>query len=187
MKIFRLLFMLNIAVVITVSIFSFLIYKDAIEFKENFGASSNLILLEQDNKALTGFVMREPPEILSEKKLEQYSIYLATDNYPKVLGTYYKLILVNMETISGINQDSFTIQGEELTKDETLDILGSKDSLDYKAAVFSYIFSKHFNSPGNLLGEYKKGNIFIYPEPIVFKLIKIMPVSLLESALRKVK
>ncbi|MDP7610163.1 MAG: hypothetical protein QGH19_00145 [Candidatus Woesearchaeota archaeon] len=174
--------------IIIMLILSFFIYKDVMDMKDNFGKNSNLLLLEDNDKALTGFVMQEPPQILTEEQLDQYSTYLADDDYPKVLGSSYKLLLIDIETISNINQESFMVENEELTKNEVLTELRTSNDIEYRAALFSMIFSNYIIGQGNvlyLLESYKKGNIFIYPETIVFKLMKSVPLSLVKPAIEK--
>tara|TARA_Y100000310_G_C20537940_1_gene741810 strand:+ start:90 stop:656 length:567 start_codon:yes stop_codon:yes gene_type:complete len=184
-KALKFFFILNLILVIALSIFTYFIYKDAMALKGNLAQSSNIVLLEENNKALTGIILRELSQVVSQKNLEQYSVYLANDDYSKILGSYYKFILVDMEAVLNIDQDSFTIQEQEFTKDELLVLLRSGENLEYRAAAFSYVFSKYLFSQNNLLKEYKKGNIFIYPETIMFKVIKIIPVSLFDKALQK--
>tara|TARA_Y100000310_G_C20553718_1_gene749449 strand:- start:465 stop:1118 length:654 start_codon:yes stop_codon:yes gene_type:complete len=187
-KLLKIYFLLNLSMIVIILIFSFFIYNDVMDMKENFSKSSNLLLLEDNGKALAGFVMQEPPQILTEEKLDQYSTYLIDDDYSKVLGSSYKLLLIDIEIISNLNQESFIVENEEFTKNEILTELRTSDNLEYRTALFSMIFSNYIIGQGNVLyflESYKKGNIFIYPETITFKLIKSVPLSLVRPAIEK--
>jgi len=185
-KFFKYYLIFNLVIIIALLISGFFVYRDARDFRENFGISSNLVLLEEDNKVLTGFVLQKEPEILKEEEISQYSVYLADGDYEGLLGSNYKLMVVKLETVSKIEENMFRIDEQEFTKDELLGHLRSGDNPEYKAAIFSYLFSEYLASSANLLKEYKKGNIFIYPETIIFKILKLMPISLIEAALQRV-
>jgi energy-coupling factor transporter transmembrane protein EcfT len=58
-----------------------------------------------------------------------------------------------------------------------------KSSEEAKALMFGALFTEKMKdpSPVNILNEMKDGNIVIYPETIVFKLVKSMPLSLMQK------
>ena len=178
-----------------------MVYSDATDLKEKFADSEKLFLLEVDGDIETGFhgVMKEKeqPVMLSEEQISKYDEFYDKEEYSSMLGTYYKMFIVNNSAFDDL--ESVNLGEQELEKEVVFEILQSDDA----AAVFSEevggkVSMSDSELKGNLFGalimesmekegsiyivrQIHDGNIRIYPETAMFKFVKYIPISLVND------
>ena len=145
--------------------------------------------MKDDDKVLIGLVLNEDTQLMTNKQLNDYSLYLKDEKYDKILDDSYKLMVFDAEII--LNLDAEIDLGDKIiTSDEAITILKSKSSnAEEKAALFSILLADEILSSRNPLfffSEFKNGNMVIYPETALFKTIKIIPVSFIEDIGKKI-
>ena len=83
------------------------------------------------------------------------------------------------------------IDGRIISRDDTMSILRSDEEVSEseKAALFSSILVTNIitsNNPLFFFSEFKKGNIKIYPETALFRIAKVIPLSMIQDVGMKI-
>ena len=191
---FVLLFMISI-------VLGFFIIKDVNDMKNNFGNSSKLILLVDNQTVASGFTAAEVIKPLSAQQLSEATALLQKKDYKTLQGSNYKLFIIKTEVFENLSDVQFAIEGKKVTLGSILGILKSDQPIkDYarlvelspgdipsqvtneeiKAGLFRSAFVYIFQRPLIILQQYQKGNIYIYPETIAFKAMKISSIPILD-------
>ncbi len=208
-KALKIFIIVNICVFIIFLTLFIIIYKDANDLKNNLPNSESLLLFVDNDQILTGtiikFASQEAPSYLKQEDLLAYSTYLQNEDYETLLNGHYKVMFIKSSILDDI--EDLTILEQKLTKDELLTLLRSDDSIklfsqrlpnpdlteqllkqqsnnnDFKGQIFAFIFSSQLEKHGPIfmLQQYKKSNIKIYPETIIFKTLKFIPNSLINK------
>lgn len=200
-------------ILIVTGIFGIFIYKDVIDLKENFKDSSKLILLQDEQKFLTGLKLYEiefeeengfKEYILTEKQLGDLQQKFDGD-YGKILGENYKIFVFKIEIFNELLELEF--DNKVLSKDFIFRLLRADDAIEMyereqgekpeditedselKGTIFFRALNKLIEEKGPIfiLREYKRENILAYPETAVFKLPKLAPISLIRGSLEKLQ
>ena len=169
----------------------FFVIKDALELKDRLSTSDNLVVLADNNKAVTGFVLSAKPAFLSDEFRGDVTTALSGG---KTKGDYYKIFIVDAKILdeqpgseiefSGKTYKAGSVKDALLSDDtaKALGVSGSTDPYELRAALFSSVFVDYvMKDPLLLFGQYKKGNIRVEPETAVFKFMKFAPVGLLKT------
>ncbi len=186
-KLFKLMFYAGLIVSLLLAINLFFIYHDFADLRENFAVSERIVILKDNDKVLTGLVLNEDTKLIANNQLNDFSSYLKDNNYEKILGNSYKLMVFDLEIISNLAAIEF--EDKIITGNEAIDILKNSQDNGEKAELFSAILSDEILSSKNPLfffSEFKKGNIIIYPETALFKTVKIIPLSFIKDAGKKI-
>ena len=134
-------------------------------------------------------MLNEDTDLMTNAQLNEYSSYLKDDDYERILGDSYKLMVFDVEIISNLDTE-IEMEGFRITTDEAASTLkSSAANPQEKAALFSVILADEILSSGNPLfffSEFKEGNIAIYPETALFKTVKLIPLSLIENIGKKI-
>lgn len=201
MKILFSIFTILIILSLVVSAF---IASDLIELREKFPTEEKTMLLKDENKALTGWILitleDEDPALITQEQLDDYSVYLEEDNLDAILGNSYKLMLIDLDTLRELEGESISMGDQEFSKEFLIAVLESDEpkelfreelggepvmnELELKAAVFGILFSNV--GPITLVEQYKKDNMLFYPETPAFKVMKYLPVGIFKSVLETV-
>jgi len=187
-KLFKILFYAGIVIFLLMSANLYFIYQDFKDLRENFAVSEKKVILKDDNEILTGLLLDEDTNLMTNKQLNDYSSYLKDNNYEKILGDSYKLMVIDVEIISDLDSE-IDFEFGTITSDEALAILRTSGNKEEKASLFSVILADEILSSGNPLfffSEFKNGNIMIYPETALFKTIKFIPLSLIKDVGEKI-
>ena len=188
-KLLKLLFYAGIIISLILAVNIFFVYLDFNDLRKNFGVSEKKVILKDDRGILTGLLLNEDAKLMTDKQLDDYSSYLKNNNYEKILGDSYKLMIFDVNIIKNLD-DEIVIEGQTITPNEAIKILKSKNNnAEEKAALFSTILSDEILSSRNPLfffSEFKNGNIVIYPETTLFKTMKFIPLSLMEDIGKKI-
>ena len=188
-KLLKLLFYAGIIISLILAVNIFFVYLDFNDLRKNFGVSEKKVILKDDRGILTGLLLNEDAKLMTDKQLDDYSSYLKNNNYEKILGDSYKLMIFDVNIIKNLD-DEIVIEGQTITPNEAIKILKSKNNnAEENAALFSTILSDEILSSRNPLfffSEFKNGNIVIYPETTLFKTMKFIPLSLMEDIGKKI-
>ena len=186
-KLFKLLFYVGIIISLLMAANLYFIYQDFQDLRENFASSEKKVILKDGDKILTGLLLNEDTNLMTNAQLNEYSSYLIDSDYEKILDDSYKLMIFDVEIISNLD-DEIEIENQIFTREQLVTTLKSGNN-DEKAALFSVILADEILSSRNplfFLSEFKEGNIMIYPETALFKTIKFIPLSLIEDIGKKI-
>ena len=206
---FRMLVPVGIVILLIIAATTFFIYKDIADLRDNLKDSTKKIILVDNGKVLTGFILKSQVGFLTDEQLEEFSAYLQNKDYSKILGSSYRLMVFDIGIINELGTDNIDINGKTITKSYAISVLRSddpaamlrdkkiyetnleiskKDMEDrsrVKAALFGIILSGEVLSPKNpllLFSGFREGSIIVYPETAVFKAANILPISFIGSA-----
>jgi hypothetical protein len=199
------------AVVLFLGLFFF--YSDVNDFQENFPTVPSLFLLQKDNEIIAGFygifAENAAPSLVEEEQLINYQQNFQEDDLVQIKGDYYKIFIIDSaafdsvtevkieETIS--KQEVFSLldstnpindylveTGSSLDKNDLMYQLDIQNDAEFKSLLFNLLFNRLIeeNDPLIIFKEYKKGNIIIYPETMMFKFVQKIPNILLNQVIQ---
>lgn len=208
-KFFKIMLTISLVSLIIFSIFGYFLYKDIMDMQDGFKNSNSLVLLEDNGEILAGIKFGQETGLISEEEFNFYNENIG--NLEKLNEGYHKIILVKIEVLETLEELEFLdkrINGEDAIEilrsdkpylwffeegsiekislgDEEIEIT---DSLNFKATFFGFVFTKEIMSnPLSLFIYYKQDYVRVYPETIIFKVIKKFPTSLLKRVLSNAK
>ncbi|MCH8004225.1 MAG: hypothetical protein IH934_06370 [Nanoarchaeota archaeon] len=188
-KLFKLLFYAGIIIFLLLMANTYFIYQDFKDLRENFGVLEKKVILKDDDEVLTGLVLNEDTKLMTNKQLNDYSLFLKDNNYEEILGNSYKLMVFDVDIISNIH-DEIEMDGRIIPQNQAITILKSKNTdAEEKAELFSTILADQILSSRNPLfffSEFKNGNIMIYPETALFKTVRFIPLSFIKDVGEKI-
>jgi hypothetical protein len=180
------------------------------QMQKHFQNSTKIVFLEENGTFLTGLELSEEPKTIDTAFLQVYSRYYQEKNYSLILGNNYKMMIFSVKVIEELPNLNFQFSEYIVSKNNALLALRENDSLRYivpdsvapisldvaqneqndflKASIFSVMLTEGIMNPQDPLyffEQYKKGNIFVYPETAVFKSIKLIPISLIQKVAEK--
>ena len=193
------------------AIFGFFTYQDAVELKDNLETKPKLMLLQDNEKIIAGFVtadFEKEPEFLTISQTAEYQNSFKKQDYKKMLGNNYKMFIIDLKAFDIVDEqvnfngkkasknslysmlksnDPFSLYKSETGIDPAL--MGISDPVEFKANIFGILFSEAIDKRGTffIFNEYKKKNIIVYPETSVFKFINLIPTSFVKNMFEKTK
>ncbi|MBU4283840.1 MAG: hypothetical protein KJ968_01925 [Nanoarchaeota archaeon] len=210
-KLIKAVLMILIIAFLITSIFGFFTYQDAVELKDNLETKPKLMLLQDNEKIVAGFVttdFEEEPEFLTISQITEYQNSFKKQDYKKMLGNNYKMFIIKIKAFD-FDDEELDFIGKKVSKNLLYSVLksndpislykgetgidpalnGISDPVEFKAVVFAVLFSEAIEKKGTLFifNEYKKKNIIVYPETAVFKFIKLIPTSFVKNMFEKAK
>ena len=193
------------------AIFGFFTYQDAVELKDNLETKPKLMLLQDNEKIIAGFVatdFEEEAEFLTINQITEYQNSFKKQDYKKMLGNNYKMFIIEIKAFD-FDDEELDFIGKKVSKNILYSVLksndpitlyksktnvdpalyGISDHVEFKAMVFAVLFSEEIEKKSTLFifSEYKKKNIMVYPETPVFKFIKLIPTSFVNNMFEKAK
>ncbi len=151
------------------------------------------------------------PELISSQQLQDIQENYMEDDLDAILGENYKLFIFELDAFDtdNISMEGTMISSDQamplLMSDSPIDdyiglVLEDREQIykdqfreqlqqtvegdaEFKALIFASMFSGQMEESGSLfiLEQYSKGNILIYPETILFRIMKRMPASILSK------
>lgn len=182
----KIFFYVGIIILLIFAAYSYSIYKDFTDLKDNLGTSEKKVILVDNNKAIAGLLLGKDKGTLTSAELDRYSSYLQDKNYDEILGNSYKLIILNSGIIIDLG-NKIELGGSIIKSEDALSNLKSEDS-EEKSALFGTIVEDNvFGSKNPLFffSELRKGNIEVYPETAAFKTMDFIPLSWIKDAWKK--
>ncbi len=198
---------------VATGVFGYLIYRDAMDFKEKFTVSDNLFLLVDNGRIISGFVMHKAgePGALTTEQLDVIRSEYNGGKFTGNLAQYYKTVVIKTEVFNA--SGSVDYSGQKIEKRLMLEVLRSDNPVDtyldarqrelgliqidreatksaigisdeeLKLSFFVLLYADDLGvNPLKIILQYKKGNIAIYPETVMFKTIRYLPLNLVETA-----
>ncbi len=176
-KVFKIIFtVIHIASILAALIFGYFLFQDINKFKTEFpGADKTMVIQDSDGRFLAGFsgkfTEREQPKLLAKEELTSLDINSVKS------GNY--LFVIKMESLASGNIE---FNERVYTQKQAFDLLRSEAPQEIKSTLAVILFSKASeNDPLFLFEQIKQGNIRIYPETKIFKLINLVPQSVIEG------
>jgi len=209
--ILKTIFIILILSFLLTAIFGFFTYNDAIKLKDNLEIESKLMLLQNNEKIIAGFVttdFEKEPEFLTITQITEYQNSFKKQDYKKMLGDNYKMFIIDINAFD-FDEEELDFVGKEVSKNFLHSVLKSNDPIalyksktgvdpalysindpvEFKSQAFAILFSEEIEKEGQffIFNEYKKKNIIIYPETAVFKFIKLIPTSFIKNMFENAK
>jgi len=212
------LFSIVVIVIIAGSIlFAYLVIQDANNFRMNFANSSNMFIMKENINGTDVFLTGISLNIhnrsfvpMSEESVAEAQRLYAAGKIGTLSKDYYKIFVVDMESLDNVSLYNISDKNVQLTKDEIKRILESKNAREEFAAItagkqhtdmdtvlsnlkvsdeelkgylFSYYISTIFDpkNMGEFLIQLQNDNIKVYDDTMMFRAIKFVPVSLVEK------
>jgi len=193
------------------AIFGFFTYKDSVELKDNLEDQPKLMLLQDDEKIVAGFVatdFEEEAEFLTISQVAEYQNSFKKQDYKKMLNNNQKMFIINLKAFDLVDEELY-FNGKKTSKSFLYSVLksndpinlyrietginpelnGISDPVEFKARVFAVLFSEAIEEKGTffIFREYKKKNIIVYPETAVFKFIGLIPTAFVKKMFEEAK
>lgn len=191
---------ISIVFIVIAGVFIVLLYLDARDFMANYQAGDKTFILEKDLIVKSAIILKNnTPVILYQSDIDRYTESLKQKDYASLRGDSYKLLILKMSSLENLpdfnvkygplsfdkaqsirilTDDSYA---ESLKQGQQTDQMYNFNSIyELRALILSEILSKsYFSQDGQTLTvmEFKKGNIVIYPETLIFKVLKLVPAS----------
>ena len=180
-------------------VFLIFAYKDAYDVVNNFQNGKNVfVLMDGSNAKIAVIAEKGDVNIIDDSTVRSYGTMIADSDYESVKGDAFKLIIIKREALEEIDEYSVDTPVGTLDKNQSLNLLFGQyapaggitltesDQQKLRVFVFADILSKKIFGAQNqifMITQLKEGNLFVYKETIIFKLIKIVPVSWLPESL----
>ncbi|MBW2981278.1 hypothetical protein KY343_00215 [Candidatus Woesearchaeota archaeon] len=184
------------------------VYLDINDFKEKFPVLPSLYLLEKDDKIVAGIFGAKIYSYIPEEQLNSYQQNFEENKLEEIKSNHYKLFIININAFDSVTDIQIEQDGS-LSKEEVDDLLDSStpiedfmainnipeqdkeilmndfkidDEAEFKALLFYRLFDEA-TEDGTffVLKEYKKDNVIVYPKSTIFRLVKELPLSLLNK------
>ena len=181
------------------------VFKDALDFKNNLQTHSNIMLLSNSDgtRLITGIVFRLPGSQsnasvaaadagssgrpLSDAEMETMNAHFITKDYGSMLGSNFKLFIVNEDSITSSLPPVISVEGQDLQKGAIIQQMESGDA-ESRASAFSLLFAlKEKQDQSFIVTGLRDGSVIIYPETPALKAIKAVPEWLLSQVAQKIK
>jgi energy-coupling factor transporter transmembrane protein EcfT len=183
--------------IIAVVVSGFFVFQDYKDFREN--VNNSVYIVAEKNNALAGFYQGEAGELslMGTDELAAAGKHLAAKNFSGIRGSKYKLFLFNSGSIKAANS-SFEILGRTFNSEDALKVINSSgsealapymgneavasfssDSGKVRSLFFGQLMaSSAQKNPMFLAAEISNGGLKVYPETALFKMLKIVPISM---------
>ncbi len=193
------------------AIFGFFTYKDSVELNDNLENQPKLMLLQDNEKIIAGFVAtdsEEEAEFLTISQVAEYQNNFKKKDYKKMLNNNQKMFIINLKAFDLVDE-KVNFNGKELSKNFLYSVLKSNDPIslyksetdmdpalneisdpvEFKSNIFAFLFNESIEKRGQffIFSEYKKKNIIVYPETAVFKFIKLIPTAFVNKMFEEAK
>ena len=188
-KVFKLLFYVGVILLLLITANIYFIYKDVADLKENFSISTKKVILVDNDKVITGFLLDGEVNFLTNEQISDFSSHLEDNAYEEILGESYKLMVFDLKILNDLDVEEIETEEGTITKEEAIAFLKSNADAGEKAALFGVILAEDILSSRNPLfffSEFKKGNIVVYPETALFKTVKFIPVSFIKNTAKNI-
>ena len=170
---------------------SVMLVMDASDIKNKYPTEEKIFILADNTTILTGFVQGADLVPISPAELAGYSAALNKKDYSAILGPHYKLFIIDINAIDAL-PDGIMVDNQSLAKPQLVDILEGKpsplfigaDAQQVRSGLFALSVQKVMSDPVFIISQFRKGNIIIYPETVLFKFLRYFPLRLIVSQLQ---
>ena len=176
-KIFKWFFYISLAITLLLAILAYLVYLDAANLKQ-FPDKTNLILMDDSgNITLAGLVNINQKLIqpLSEEEAASINEKYQLKDYEAIKHTYFLVMIFDKAyVLSSADMNS----SEQ--KDAAVALDNPKQDANTRFQAFISLTSSSFSSQNlvsSVVNAFKTNKLKVYPETIIFKLIKLIPIE----------
>lgn len=200
-KIIKTIFIFFIITTLTSLIIAIIVFNDFNNIKENIFSKPSLIIIQENNNIVAASYLPIRDQKITNIPLNEYNKIkenFNNQNFENLLDNYFKLFIFDLNNLEAQPLSSIDFAGTNFQKNEVLGAIRSNtpkeilnipnpnlDNNQLKISLYFSFLSEDEIGPEFLLKEYIDGNIIIYKETIIFKIIKITPYSLIERQLKK--
>ena len=176
---------------ILIAILLVTVIADAISFRNNFESSSNIVVLTEGTNARAVFIIKGGignAAAVNVAETDNISKLLAAKDYKSIQGENYKLVLLKKGAITAAASEGLAANGRNYTSSEALAAIEALETkkADDAGHITAAAVSKLMGSPKLLIPEYQNGNIRIYPESNMFKVLRYVPVFAAGNAAKNI-
>jgi hypothetical protein len=198
---------ITILVIICILVLSASIYvmKDANDLRKDFLLAEKLLLLDLNGDIVAGVINKDVSEPVPLNSLDDLNEAYHEKNYEDMLNKHYKLLVFDWDSFKDleyIEYDDDTISLEDINKimksenpkdffidrlvekkgepmrsviaEQVEDMFPTDDFL--RSVIFGFMIAKSFEKR-TVFDDYVNGNVFIFPETITLRSLKILPIS----------
>ncbi len=176
--------------------------RDFLSFQNNMGREK-MVLLEDNGKILAGFVDKKNFTLFGD--VASLNALYKESNLEDMKKGYYQLLIFNIKNMPNIKVnnklvsheqiENFYSEGDEISSITFEDLLleidvENPEQKNMQAALFAYLYERELKmskSPLQFFSSYKRGNIKVYPESLLFQAVKILPLSWMEENINKLR
>lgn len=198
-----------VAVIILIIGASAYVFTDAMNLKNNFISKEKLLVLDMDGKIVAAVISKDVSVPVPVTTIGNLNELYSKKEFDSMRGDKHKLLIFTWTAFNDLDvigeeeyifsmTDAKTILESDSPKQFIIDKMVSEQGKElefiitkevnemfptndhFKSVIFSFMLAKKQNS---VFTEYIKGNIFIYPNTIVLQMIKILPISWVNSFL----
>lgn len=163
-----------ISIILTV-VFGAIVYFDMRSFANGIKNKENMFLLNDDG-FVSGFIMEQMNKTssISKSELNTYYNYYTDEKYGEILGENYKFYIFELNSLVNEENNNYVEFLKGIATE--FDVEGDYDHIpDPKTIAFiALVVDNLKQDPLYLTKSYKNGNFTMYPEPLTFKLVKMI-------------
>lgn len=173
-----LLYSLIILVMLS-GVFGFVLARDMRDFSRGMSENTAIFLLKENDTIVTGFTIENlnvsTAESLEKLIIEKYHSYYEEIEYSKILGTNYKLFIIDIKAYPE-TQNFDLLYVKEVFKGEQniADLIEEAEDIPNNPAktFLLLVLNNMRKDPLYLMKEFKNSNLVIYPESFMFKVLQ---------------
>jgi hypothetical protein len=179
--VFRIIGYVLLIMVIITGIFSFLLINETMSISQGTKDKPSVFLIQEEEKLVSGFTVNvmnlSTAKALSTKDIDKAQEYLDDEDMKSILGDGFRLIIIDTQAFpknDKFNPDTVMayVKGENKYS-WLLDDLKPASFPDTKTSAFAVLVALSIKQdPTFLLKGYRAGTIIIYPDSLVFKIMK---------------
>ena len=178
-SILKLAIYLAVLMILIICVFGFLGIKDSKDLVNGISTKSNLYVLKEDNELTQGFRIigfnLSTVNSFSSSDMKDFNSYYAKKQYSKILGDGYKLFIFDAKAFPQARGfDAASVLSDFAAgnaSQEEIDLLKEQIS-NTQFLGFAYLLSSEMKKdPSFLIKQYRLGNVIVYPETILFKIL----------------
>ncbi|MBS3119156.1 hypothetical protein J4417_05800 [Candidatus Woesearchaeota archaeon] len=194
-KIITAFFVAGILLVLAVLALGYMTYQDVRDLRENMPTQNKLVILMDQGRVLSGFTVTPAEALpLTSGELHAFEALWSQDRKEEAQGEVYKLIIYEKAMFEGMDDLKIIVAGQSFEKQHILQLLSDDAILnatsqelffekphELRAYVFNELIRIYVVGSGDptlFASQFRKGMITIYPETIIFKIMKYVPLNI---------
>ena len=171
-----LLYSLIILVMLS-GVFGFVLARDMRDFSKGMSENSAIFLLKVNDSITTGFTINKLNVSSAQtlENIERYDKWYQEIEYSKILGTNYKLFIIDIKAYPETqNFDLLYVKEVFRGEQNIVDLIEEAEDIPNNPAktFLLLVINNMRKDPLYLMKEYKKSNLLIYPDSFMFKVLQ---------------
>ena len=171
-----LLYSLIILVMLS-GVFGFVLARDMRDFSRGMSEKTAIFLLKENNTIVTGFIIDQlnVSSAYTIENIDRYNNWYQEIEYSKILGTHYKLFVIDVKAYPETNDFNLYYVKEVFKGEQNIvDLIEEAEDIPNNPAkaFMLLVINNMRKDPLYLMKEYKKENLLIYPDSFMFKVLQ---------------